>query len=99
MLTRIVKMTFAEEQVPEFLKLFDANKYLIASFPGCKLLELHRDANNPCIFFTYSKWDSEKSLNQYRSSELFERVWAKTKVLFNDRPEAWSIMLYFSSGE
>jgi heme-degrading monooxygenase HmoA len=41
--------------------------------------------------FTVSIWESEDDLNAYRNSELFENTWAKTKVLFNDKPEAWSL--------
>jgi hypothetical protein len=29
-------------------------------------------------------------LEAYRSSELFEQTWAETKILFDDRPQAWS---------
>ncbi|MGV6844854.1 MAG: putative quinol monooxygenase, partial [Lutibacter sp.] len=58
---------------------------------GCRLLELNRDINNPSIFFTYSYWESENHLNQYRKSELFKEVWSHTKIYFNDKPEAWSV--------
>jgi hypothetical protein len=36
-------------------------------------------------------WDDPKYLEAYRQSELFEGVWAKTKVLFDAKPEAWSV--------
>ncbi len=97
MLTRIVKMVFEENKVEEFLRLFDANKHLIASFNGCNMLELHRDLKNPRIFFTISKWESEMHLNNYRNSELFGKVWGHTKALFSEKAEAWSISLAFSS--
>ena len=42
-------------------------------------------------FFTYSYWDSENDLNNYRKSELFNEVWTFTKKLFNAKPEAWSV--------
>ena len=32
-----------------------------------------------------------KDLENYRNSALFKNVWAKTKVLFNDKPQAWSV--------
>jgi heme-degrading monooxygenase HmoA len=59
--------------------------------PGCNHLELLNDIKTSNIFFTYSYWDSENDLNNYRDSELFKEVWSKTKVLFNDKPEAWSV--------
>jgi heme-degrading monooxygenase HmoA len=40
---------------------------------------------------TYSHWTGEEALDNYRHSELFRVTWAKTKQLFADRPEAWSL--------
>jgi (4S)-4-hydroxy-5-phosphonooxypentane-2,3-dione isomerase len=42
------------------------------------------------VFFTLSVWDSEASLNTYRHSDFFRTTWAKTKVLFSDKPAAWT---------
>ncbi|GAB5563975.1 MAG: antibiotic biosynthesis monooxygenase [Winogradskyella sp.] len=91
MLVRIVKMSFQPSKIEEFLTNFEANKTKIRAFDGCNFLELYRDKNNTNIFFTYSYWDSEDHLNVYRHSDLFKSVWAKTKPLFNDKPEAWSV--------
>ena len=91
MFIRIVKMTFDSTKVELFLENFNKNKKKIRNFEGCRLLELYRDKNTPTIFFSYSYWDSEKQLDNYRNSELFKAVWAKTKVLFSDKPEAWSV--------
>ena len=49
------------------------------------------DKTNPEIFFTYSYWENKQDLENYRNSELFKDVWAKTKVFFNDKPLAWSV--------
>ena len=91
MLVRIVKMSFHEEHVPAFLENFEVMKQKIRNADGNRLLELYQDKDNPGIFFTYSYWDSEEDLNNYRSSELFYDVWAFTKKLFNGKPEAWSV--------
>ena len=91
MFIRIVKMSFKEEHIDEFLKNFNINKKNIRNFEGCRLLQLLRDKNNPNIFFSYSYWESEEHLENYRNSELFKSVWKKTKVLFNNKPEAWSV--------
>ncbi len=88
---RIVKMTFQPDKVNEFLNNFNANKELIRNFNGVEHLELLRDKNNPNIFFTYSIWHSEQQLENYRNSDLFKSVWAKTKPLFSDKAEAWSV--------
>ena len=91
MFTRIVKMSFEDSKVEEFLQNFNENKEKIRNFEGCNKLKLLRDKNNPNTFFTYSYWESEANLEVYRNSELFKQVWAKTKVLFNNKPEAWSV--------
>ncbi|NOR26936.1 MAG: antibiotic biosynthesis monooxygenase [Lutibacter sp.] len=91
MFTRIVKMSFEDSKVEEFLQNFNENKEKIRNFEGCNQLKLLRDKNNPNTFFTYSYWESEANLEVYRNSELFKQVWAKTKVLFNNKPEAWSV--------
>jgi hypothetical protein len=84
-------MTFKEDKVAEFLANFNENKQNIRAVNGCNLLELYRDKQNVSTFFTYSYWDTEKDLENYRNSELFKSVWGKTKVLFDGKPEAWSV--------
>lgn len=91
MLVRIVHMKFREEKVEEFLENFDSIKEKIRSFPGCRLLELYRDQNDPTRFFTYSYWDSERDLDAYRGSPMFDEVWNRTKVMFAERAQAWSL--------
>ncbi len=90
MIRRLVKMTFREEAVEAFQDIFATSKDKIRAFPGNQHVELLHDVNNPCIFFTFSLWESEADLNNYRHSELFADTWARTKVLFADKPEAWS---------
>ena len=40
MINRIVKMTFREEELDNFLQVFEASKDKIRNFPGVKHLEL-----------------------------------------------------------
>jgi len=91
MIKRIVKMEFEPEHIPAFVQLFDTHKNQIRNFEGCQHLELWQDLNQPSTFMTYSFWESEKNLEQYRHSELFKQVWAKTKILFSNKPQAWSV--------
>ena len=91
MIIRIVKMTFSPEKVDDFLKVFEASKSKIRNFEDCTHLDLLQDINDPSIFFTYSIWQSEEHLNKYRDSELFSTTWAKTKILFAAKPEAWTV--------
>ena len=91
MLVRIVKMSFEMDNIEKFLSIFEDSKQYIRDFDGCEFLELYRDKNQTNMFFTYSYWNSEADLENYRHSELFKAVWSKTKVLFNAKPEAWSL--------
>jgi len=91
MLVRIVKMGFYKQNIEVFLQNFEETKTRIRAFEGCQFLELYRDKNDISIFFTYSYWDSEDALENYRKSELFKSIWSKTKPLFSVRPEAWSV--------
>ena len=88
---RIVKMEFQEDKIAEFLANFKQVKDKIRASKGCEKLELYRDKNKRNIFFTYSYWQTEQDLENYRNSDLFKTVWAKTKPLFNAKPLAWSV--------
>lgn len=91
MFVRIVKMSFHEDKIPAFLENFETVKHKIRNAEGNRFLELYQDKNNREIFFTYSYWETEADLENYRNSELFNSVWTFTKKLFNAKPEAWSV--------
>lgn len=91
MIRRIVKMTFREEETVTFREIFAQSAPLIRAMPGCQHLELWQDQQDERVFFTFSFWRDAGDLEHYRNSELFATTWAKTKVLFSDRPQAWSV--------
>jgi heme oxygenase (mycobilin-producing) len=91
MLIRIVRMHFTEAGVEEFLAIFNENKIAIRNFPGCSHLQLLKDIDNPLCFSTLSHWDKEESLDHYRTSELFGKVWGRVKTLFSQRSQAFSL--------
>lgn len=91
MFVRIVKLSFKPSKVNEFLNIFDLNKTQIRNFDGCQFLELYQDKTQDNIFFTYSYWNNEQDLHNYRHSDLFISVWTEIKQLFNNKPEAWSV--------
>lgn len=91
MLIRIVKMTFVAGHEKDFLAEFHQKKSHIAGFEGCLGVELLQDIHQPQIFFTYSRWKDEASLEAYRSSALFAGTWQTVKQWFAARPEAWSV--------
>lgn len=91
MFIRIVKLSFQPNLVADFLDIFENSKDKIRNTKGCRLLELHRDKSQTNLFFTYSHWETERDLENYRNSLFFENVWSQTKKLFDKKPEVWSV--------
>ena len=84
-------MHFRPGEREAFLDIFNASKHLIRQSEGCQHLSLYTEADLPNVFLTYSVWTAEADLDAYRNSELFEATWAKTKALFADKAQAWSM--------
>lgn len=91
MIKRIVKMEFKIEKVEAFKSIFQENQSKIAAQDGCYSVQLLQDIREKNIFFTYSNWESQAHLNQYRNTKLFKGIWAQTKALFCNKPMAWSV--------
>ncbi len=91
MLVRIVKLSLQEDKIVEFLSNFEQQKQHIRDFKGCQFLELYQQKDAKNVVFTYSYWDDETALNNYRHSNLFKGIWSITKPMFNAKPEAWSV--------
>ena len=73
------------------LEIFNKYKEQIRNANGCTHLSLLQDKEESYVFFTYSKWDDEESLDAYRYSETFAEVWPQVKVIFAAPPEAWTV--------
>ncbi len=84
-------MKFTNSGIAEFIEIFEESAAKIRAFPGCQGVRLFRSCDDPAILFTISQWDSTEALNQYRASELFKQTWTRTKRLFEDKAEAWSL--------
>lgn len=91
MFTRIVKMTFKQEHLTEFVQQFDSIKEKIRNQQGCHSVVLFQDKADERVFFTYSIWSAELDLERYRNSDFFKEIWQHTKQLFAAKPEAWSL--------
>ncbi len=88
MIKRIVRMKFKPGCESSFIDIFQRSALAIRSFKGCHHVELLNDINDPLVFTTLSFWETEEALELYRSSELFRSTWAKTKLLFDEKPQA-----------
>lgn len=92
MLLRIVRLELQKEKVQDFVQLFKENKEKIASSAGCHHLEMCTDAKYPHVIYTFSKWDSEDSLNNYRKSDFFSILWPQITALFSGKPQVFSLI-------
>lgn len=90
MFIRIVKLTFAEDKGSEFQDIFFESAPFIRQFEGCLGVKLLKQTSSSTVYFTYSYWESEEHLNLYRKSEFFQKTWARTKILFAEKAEAWT---------
>lgn len=90
MIIRIVKLTFKPEAVETFKQYFPTVMHTIRSSEGCNLLQAWHEINDETIFFTYSIWNSEDDLNNYRHSDFFALFWKTVKPWFADKAQAWS---------
>ena len=93
MITRLVKITVQPNKIDEFLEIFKEVKETIASFDGCHHVELLQDLQSKNIFFTYSIWEDESFLNRYRFSDFFKTTWDRSRLLFSEKAQAWSVTL------
>jgi quinol monooxygenase YgiN len=99
MIKRIVKLSFDPDKVESFLlDVFEPSKDQIRAFPGCLHMELLRDVNQPNQLFTFSLWENPEALENYRRSVLFQNTWAKTKALFSEKAQAWTVELLDDGG-
>jgi len=97
MIRRIVKMTYKTDAIDDFKKIFEVSSKKIMASEGCVSLRLLQNQKDPRVFFTYSVWKDESYLNKYRSSVFFEGTWSNCKKLFDDKPEAWTTQVLYSS--
>lgn len=95
MLIRIVKLTFQEDKIDDFLTFFDDIKEKVNSFPGCLGMKLLQGVDDPWVVMTYSHWEKPEDLEHYRNSETFGNIWPTIKPWFSSKPEAWSLETYF----
>ena len=86
-----MRLTFKKENIASFEQLFENTKQDIRNFEGCSHLQLLRDRREPNVYVTYSHWESERHLENYRNSELFRTVWGETRALFGKPAVAWSL--------
>lgn len=90
MIVRIVKMEFLNDRSEAFAEFSRSIQGKIRAVKGCLHLDLLRDIEQKNIFFSYSFWESEEDLENYRCSEFFLDTWGKVSPWFKEKARAWS---------
>ncbi len=91
MITRIVKMNVNVLDVKKFKDLVQAYQNKILAAQGCKQVNIMCDKKIKTKFFSYSIWESEQDLENYRNSEMFKKTWNEVKQLFSSPAQAWTV--------
>ncbi|WP_109831775.1 putative quinol monooxygenase [Reichenbachiella versicolor] len=81
MIVRIVRLDFVDGGKEKFFGLLDEVGVKIRNQPGCTHLEILEDVHKKSHVITYSYWESEEDLNNYRNSLFFRGVWPQIKAL------------------
>ena len=89
MIVRIVKLMISKEKTNDFCLFFNTKKSQIEEFNGCIKVELLKDTKEHNLYFTYSHWEDEELLENYRNSIFFKNIWNNTKLYFCGKPETW----------
>ena len=92
MIDRIVKMNIKEDFCSEFERIFKNSKSHILNQKGCIIVKLLKNPHHTSEYFTYSLWETEDDLNNYRKTEFFKNIWSQIKPHFNAKAEAWSLI-------
>lgn len=87
---RIVRLSFKEEYIQDFERLFEERKQQIRAIDGCTQLALWADKQDAGVFYTYSIWQHADHLEAYRVSTLFQETWGQVKQWFKEKPLAFS---------
>ena len=76
----------------DFNELFREVKPKILDQNGCYQVDLLIDIHHPTTIFTYSLWESADHLEEYRNTDLFIKTWRRTKEMFSEKAQAWSVV-------
>lgn len=91
-LVRIVRLSFKEEHLDDFLQFYSRVQSQIAAFEGCLEVQAFRDNEQPNVIYTISRWADAACLENYRQSDLFRDIWARVSPWFDEKPQAFSLI-------
>lgn len=84
-------MEINDHDVDKFKSMIQSIQDKIKAFDGCYSVNILCDKNQKNRFFSYSTWESEEDLNNYRKSEFFTEIWSDVKKMFIKDAQAWTV--------
>ena len=91
MIVRIVKLMISKKKTIDFCLFFNTKKSQIEEINSFIKVELFQNNEELNLYFTYSDWEDEELLDNYRNSVFFKNLWSNTKLYFCGKAEAWSV--------
>lgn len=91
-LVRIVRLSFREEHLDDFLQFYAQVQPQIAAFEGCMEVQAFRDNEQHTVIYTMSRWTNAAYLENYRQSDFFRDTWAQVSRWFEEKPQAFSLV-------
>ncbi len=85
-------MEFQPQKVEEFVDFFNERREKILAFEGCQHVELLVDDRLANVYYTLSHWNDADALENYRQSAFFGKTWTATKMMFEGKPRAYSLV-------
>ena len=86
-IVRLIYVTVDAKSAPQARALWNREcAPLMIQQPGCLSEKLLECTDNPGEFISYSEWDSDQSIEQYRSSEAHDAIKKHTRGLQGTRP-------------
>ncbi len=96
MILRVVKLKVDPRKMEAF-QLFMENLHdEKLRLNGCLHFDFFNERQNPNIFYSYTIWEHEKFLKQYKKTDLFKEVVQTLRELCIDEPQAWTIQNVFN---
>jgi|SRR5690554_411182 len=90
MIIRIVELNIQRDELVKAGSLLEEVSSKVRSMNGCSHLHILEDMHQAGHITTYSHWESEQHLNDYRKSVIFRNFWGAIKPLFASPARAWS---------
>ncbi len=94
MITRIVILPVRASEEQDFIKLLTRSFGEVRNSTGCTALTFLRENSpekNMINYVTYSKWNNESDLENYRQSFFFKNVWPAVKQFLGAKPSAYTL--------